>query len=281
LLLGLVPLVTGGGIAFFNMFRWSAIQDSIGYSVKDPAAMVLGFYLAQGLSTLLVVLGLYQVYRILLTRRGRESPTISSVMGEALGSNRAFRAGAVIAVVYGFVYAVFSSLITFQPTVDFAKVYGVSTPGWLYFTCCGDTGTVPKLVVYLSPALHLGMVLVPLTLLFVFVVPLLVGFNVALSYYALRQASFPMSGRWLVSSGAVVGLFTACPTCAGLFLASSVGGIGTTLAVALAPYQLLFIAVTIPVLLLGPLFTALSVKRSYEASCRVAAAVGTGSARAE
>jgi hypothetical protein len=281
LLLGLVPLVTVGGIAFFNMFRWSAIQDSIGYSVKDPAAMVLGFYLAQGLSTLLVVLGLYQVYRILLTRRGRESPTISSVMGEALGSNRAFRAGAVIAVVYGFVYAVFSSLITFQPTVDFAKVYGVSTPGWLYFTCCGDTGTVPKLVVYLSPALHLGMVLVPLTLLFVFVVPLLVGFNVALSYYALRQASFPMSGRWLVSSGAVVGLFTACPTCAGLFLASSVGGIGTTLAVALAPYQLLFIAVTIPVLLLGPLFTALSVKRSYEASCRVAAAVGTGSARAE
>ncbi len=179
--IGLVSLIIGGGIVFFNMFRWSAIQDSIGYTVKDPGAMVLGFYLAQGLSTALVVLGLYQAYRVLLTRRGRESPTISSVMGEALGSNRAFRAGAVIAVVYGFVYAVFSSLITFQPTVDFAKVYGVSSPGWLYFTCCGDTGTVPKLVVYLSPALHLGMVLVPLTLLFAFVVPLLVGFNVTLS----------------------------------------------------------------------------------------------------
>jgi hypothetical protein len=276
----LIPLVVGGGIAFFNMFRWSSTQNLIGYSVKDPGSLVLGFYLAQGLSTVLVVVGLYQVYRVLLTQRARGTPTIPSVMGDALSSGKALRFGAAVAVVYGLVYAFFSSLITYQPTVNFATVYGVSQPGWSYLTCCGDAGTVPKLIVYVSPSLHLGMVLVPLSLLFLFVVPLLVGFNVALSYYALRQSSFPVSGRWLLSSGAVVGLFTACPTCAGLFLASSIGGIGTTLAVALAPYQLLFIAITIPVLLLGPLFTALSVKRSYEASCRVPGAVGTGTLRA-
>ena len=280
LLAGLIPLVVGGGIAFFNMFRWSSTQNLIGYSVKDPGSLVLGFYLAQGLSTVLVVVGLYQVYRVLLTQRARGTPTIPSVMGDALSSGKALRFGAAVAVVYGLVYAFFSSLITYQPTVNFATVYGVSQPGWSYLTCCGDAGTVPKLIVYVSPSLHLGMVLVPLSLLFLFVVPLLVGFNVALSYYALRQSSFPVSGRWLLSSGAVVGLFTACPTCAGLFLASSIGGIGTTLAVALAPYQLLFIAITIPVLLLGPLFTALSVKRSYEASCRVPGAVGTGTLRA-
>jgi hypothetical protein len=280
LLAGLVPLIIGGGVAFFNMFRWSSTQDLIGYSTKDPGSLVLGFYFAQGLSTVLVVLGLYQVYRVLVARRARETPTIPSVMGEALSSGKALRVGAALALAYGLVYAFFSSLITYQPTVDFSTVYGVSQPGWSYLTCCGDTGTVPKLIVYLSPALHLGMVLVPLSLLFLFVVPLLVGFNVALSYYALRQASFPLSGRWLLSSGAVVGLFTACPTCAGLFLASSVGGIGTTLAIALAPYQLLFIAITIPVLLLGPLFTALSVKRSYEAACRVPGAVASGKMRA-
>ena len=251
----------------------------MGYSVKDPGGLVLGFYLAQGLSTVLVVLGLYLVYRAFLARRGEEGRTIPSVLGEALSSKRALKLGAAVAVVYGLVYAVFSSLITYQPTVNFAQVYGVTQPSWTYLTCCGDTGTVPKLIVYLSPALHLGMVLVPLSLLFLFVVPILVGFNVALSYYALRQSSFPMSGRWLVSSGAVVGLFTACPTCAGLFLASSVGGIGTTLAIALAPYQLLFIAITIPVLLLGPLLTALSVKRSYEASCRVPTVSGTSNVR--
>ena len=273
LLTGVVSLAVGGAVAFFNMFRWSDTQELIGYSSKDPGSLVLGFYAAQALSTVLVVLGLYLVYRVTLTWRAREATSIPAVLGEALSSRTALRLGAVVALVYGLVYAFFSSLIAYQPTVNFAQVYGVSQTSWTYLTCCGDTGTVPKLIVYLSPPLHLGMVLVPLSLLFLFVVPILVGFNVALSYYALRQSSFPMSGRWLVGSGAVVGLFTACPTCAGLFLAGSIGGIGTTLAVALAPYQLLFIAITIPVLLMGPLFTALSVKRSYEASCRLRSAL--------
>ena len=276
LLIGASSLIFGGGIAFFNMFRWSALQYSIEYSVKDPAGLVLQFYLAQALSTVLVVIGLYQVYRSVTMRRATETPTITSVLGEALRSKRALRIGAAVAVIYAVVYAVFSSVITYQPTVDFAQVYGVTQPSWSYLSCCGDTGTIPEISVYLAPSLHLGMVLVPLSLLFLFVVPLLVGFNVLMSYYALRQASFPMSGRWLMSSGAVVGLFTACPTCAGLFLAGSIGGLGTTLAVALAPYQLLFIAVTIPILLFGPFFTALSVKRSFDASCRVPPAVGMG-----
>jgi hypothetical protein len=103
----------------------------------------------------------------------------------------------------------------------------------------------------------------------VFLVPILVGVNASLSYYALRISSFPLSGRWLAGSGAVVGLFTACPTCAGIFLASALGGFGTTLAVVLAPFQLLFVGITLPVLIAGPVFTALSVKRSYEASCRI------------
>jgi hypothetical protein len=281
LLTGLVSMTAGGAIVFFNMFRWSDTQTSIAYSVKDPSGLVLGFYLAQSLSTVLVVLGLLQVYRSLVAMRGSDATTIASVIGQALSSRRAVKLGVLVGLAYAAVYAVFSSLITFQPTVDFAQAYGVSQTSWSYISCCGDTGTVPKLIVYLAPGLHLGMVLVPLSLLFFFVVPILVGFNVALSYYALRQSSFPMSERWLLSSGAVVGLFTACPTCAGLFLASSVGGIGTTLAVALAPYQLLFIAITIPVLLLGPLFTAFSVKRSYEASCRVPSVPGTGKMAAE
>ena len=120
------------------------------------------------------------------------------------------------------------------------------------------------------------MQLLPLTLLFIFLVPVLVGFNVVLSFHALRLSSFPQTGRWLATSGAVFGLFTACPTCAGLFLAGSIGGVGTTLALALAPFQLLFVAVTLPVLLFGPLFTALSVKKSYEASCRLPALSGSG-----
>jgi hypothetical protein len=280
LLAGLFTLFAGASIAFFNMFRWSAAQESIANVAKDPGLVVLEFYIAQGLSTVLVVTGLYIVYRVLLVRQAAETPTVRSVMGEALSSRKALRIGAFAGGLYAVAYAFFSSLLTFQPTVNFATVYGVSSPTWTYVTCCGDTGTFPKLVVYISPSLHLGMVLVPLTLLFAFVVPLLVGFNVTLSYFAFKQSTFPMSGRWLLGSGAVVGLFTACPTCAGLFLASSIGGVGTTLAIALAPFQLLFVAITVPVLMVGPVLTALTVKRSYEASCRVPPAAGTGKVRA-
>jgi hypothetical protein len=268
LVIASVSVLLGSGVAFFNMLEWSFIQNSV-VAASDPESIVSDFFVAQALSTVLVVTGLFQIYKMMVAKRGAETPSLLSVMGDALASKKALRIGVVVAVAYAAVYSFFSSLIVYQPGVNFAQTYGVSQPGWAYVACCGDVGTVPKLIVYLSPSLHLGMQLVPLTLLFLFMVPILVGFNAVLSFYALRVSSFPLSGRWLVSSGAVVGLFTACPTCAGLFLASSVGGIGTTLAVALAPYQLLFVAITLPVLLFGPLFTALSVKRSYEASCRL------------
>jgi hypothetical protein len=47
------------------------------------------------------------------------------------------------------------------------------------------------------------------------------------------------------------------------------------LAVVLAPFQVLFIGVSIPVLLLSPLFTAVSLKRSYQANCRLQGASPT------
>src|ERR1035441_5115276 len=130
LLTGVVALAVGGAVAFFNMFRWSDTQELIGYSSKDPGSLVLGFYAAQALSTVLVVLGLYLVYRVTLTWRAREATSIPAVLGEALSSRTALRLGAVVALVYGLVYAFFSSLIAYQPTVNFAQVYGGSPLCW-------------------------------------------------------------------------------------------------------------------------------------------------------
>lgn len=265
--LAAVSIAVGLSIAFFNMFHWAAIQDIVSTEVKSPTQIVFDFYVAQALSTVLVVMGLYQLFRVVTSTRPGSTPSILSVMKDAFSSKRAIRIGIVVATAYAVLYSFASSLIAYQPSVDFAKVYGISQPAWAVFTT-GATGAAPAIYLYL-PAAHLGMQLLPLTLLFIFLVPILVGFNVVLSFYALRLSSFPQRSRWLATSGAVFGLFTACPTCAGLFLASSIGGVGTTLAVALAPFQLLFVAVTLPLLLIGPLFTALSVKKSYEASCRL------------
>jgi hypothetical protein len=266
-ILVVVSVVLGISVAFFNMFRWAEIQETIATQVAKPTHLVLDFYLAQALSTVLVIIGLYQLHRAVMAARPGATPSILSVMRDAFASRRGVRVGAGIAVLYAVLYAFASSLIVYQPSVDFAKDYGVTQASWMAFTT-GSTGAAPSIYVYL-PSYNLGMQVLPLTLLFIFLVPVLVGYNVVLSFFALRLSSFPQTGRWLATSGAVFGLFTACPTCAGLFLASSIGGLGPTLAIALAPYQLLFVAVTIPVLLFGPVFTALSVKKSYEASCRL------------
>jgi hypothetical protein len=99
--------------------------------------------------------------------------------------------------------------------------------------------------------------------LLLFIVPPLVGLNLSIALFSVRRTVAKVTGRWMVACGAAVGLFTACPTCAGFFLAESVGGIGaTTLAVALAPYQALFIAVSIPLLILMPFFFAMRVRKT-------------------
>ena len=275
LALSCASALLGTAVALFNMFDWPVIQGSLS---GDPAAgaRVLDFFVAQGLATALVVVSLFEVYKVIVTSRSRDGYSVLSVMKDALSSVRAVRVGVVVGVLYAILYSFVSSLLVYQPGVDFAKVYGVSQPGWAYTACCGVAGTVPTITVYLSPALHLGMEVVPLTLLFLFLIPILVGLNAVLSFYALKLSSFPVRGRWLAGSGAVIGLFTACPTCAGLFLAGSFGAAGATLAIALAPYQVFFIAVTLPVLIVGPVLTAVSVRRSYEASCRVPPLPATG-----
>ena len=50
-------------------------------------------------------------------------------MRDAFSSKKALRIGVIVGVVYGAVYAFASSLIAYQPTVDFAKVYGITQPG--------------------------------------------------------------------------------------------------------------------------------------------------------
>src|SRR5207245_6335138 len=122
--------------------------------------------------------------------------------------------------------------------------------------CCSYR-TIPVIVVYLLPQLHLGLQLVPLDLLLLVVVPILIAFNFAVASFAFRNRPTRSGRVWLSGFGAAVALFTSCPTCAGYFLGGSLGGLAAaSLAVALAPYQLAFVVVSLPVLLLSPLLVA-------------------------
>lgn len=225
---------------------------------------------------LMVVFGLFMVgshFRSI----GREGGTgrridAFSFVSQALCSKREFRYGMIAGIAYGMFLAVISSTVVFQPTVDFSQAYGVSVPSVWPKVCCGQFGTVPAVVLYIAPQQHVAMQILPLGVFLLLVIPVLVGANVAVAAFSFRIRPLRRQRRRGVVSmfGPAAGLFTSCPSCASLFLAGSFGGLGATaLAVALAPYQLLFVAVTIPLLALSPFLVAKNAAGVSESSCLV------------
>jgi hypothetical protein len=100
-----------------------------------------------------------------------------------------------------------------------------------------------------------SILIIPINLILAIIVSILVGFNFALNVHFLRifrnqsQRRFPIASTF----GVLTGLFIGCPTCAGSLFSVIVGFGAGTLVSALAPLQSLFIAISIPILVVIPL----------------------------
>jgi hypothetical protein len=267
-LIGGASIAAGVILLFAQMELWNLSQEAIANSPSSP--LEVGFYFGLESFYLAVVVGGVLYLRRALRTGPSDLSKITGVLSAAFRSRADVRIGAVAALAYLVFYAVVSSVIVYQPGVDFASAYGAAGPGVSTVACCGTLGSTPAVIVYLAPQLHLGLQVIPLDLLFLIVIPILVGANTALASYALRNRPRGTGGMWLGGVGAIVGLFTACPTCAGYFLAGTLGGLGgSSLAFALAPFQLAFILMSIPLLFVSLFATAFSVKRAFVASCRL------------
>jgi len=272
LLLGATAFAAGCLWVAFDSAAWYYGQQYFAvFDQQSILTLVLRYYLVEALAICVAVIGAYLMYKGL---RGGDaasgSDSIRGILAEALASRSDLKIGAGAAILYGMVYLLVSSILVYQPSVNFFTNYGVASPSWNAAACCGSPGTVPVLIVYLSPQAHLALQVLPLDALFAVIVPLLVGLNVTVAAHALRNRVLRANAGWLGSVGVLTGLFTGCPTCAGLFLAGAVGGIGATgLAVALAPYQMLFVVLSIPLLLASPLIVAFNARRAMRAACLI------------
>jgi hypothetical protein len=122
---------------------------------------------------------------------------------------------------------------------------------------------------------HFLILIIPLNVILATVVSLLVGFNVALSILAFRRKKSLHTKTSLAAGiGATSGLFVGCPTCAGSLISALLGigiaGAGGTSASVLAPFQTLFIAASIPALVIAPFLTARSIRSAASTSCNIA-----------
>jgi hypothetical protein len=245
--------LVSGGLVYFQI-----LSNLIPVGARDSNLLAESGYGVAALLLIGLTLSLWGLTR-LLQRVGSErtriaSPTIST-MSVATREKPYSLVFAFSAVIYGVIFALVSGILVYRPGVVFSTVYGVSVPSTVEVVCCGVFGQMPQFVVYLTQ--NLALLIVPINVILMFTVSWLVGLNAALTTFAFRNALRMEGIRWISGFGSVIGLFTACPTCASFVFLTIIGLTGAeSLAVTLASFQGFFVALGIIILIFTPVLAS-------------------------
>lgn len=263
-------LIIIGFVAIAVSFLAYAKNDS---TIVTPAAMPALQRLAVATYVVLIAAfvaigwGLYKFYR---SKISVSDSSISSIIANAINNKRAKRILLVSAIGYGIFFAITSGIIIYKPDIN-ATDYGFPKPPHVELSpCCDLPGYMPMIFAFFTE--HVGLQIIPLNLVLLVVVSFLVGIN-----FALSSAVFSIirGGGKVGAFGAVTGLFVGCPTCAGTAFTMLFGfGAGTTsftlfLTAYEAEIQTLFIAISIPVLLVTPIIMARKLRKAQNDSCAI------------
>ena len=198
--------------------------------------------------------------------RPEKSSSIASILATVFSMSRYSRLLLVTSLAYAIFYAFASGIIVFQGALNFSEIYHVATPSMAVATCCGPVGETPEAVVYVTQ--HLGLVLIPINLVLLFTLSWLVGLNASFAAFSLRFRTNNLGLGWLGGISAFIGLFTSCPTCAGLAIIALLGGTGSlSAAFFLGPLQTLFVGISIPILVATPIMSARSLHNLETRAC--------------
>lgn len=266
---GITQAVVGFSLVAVSLEAYSTYVNSI-----PVLASPLSYLEYLGYSVLILilvgavvgVLGLRQLLHAL--RTGVPSPpTMLLIIAEVFGEKRYKRVMAAVTLIYGVFFAVVSGIIVYRPMENFAQEYLAQIPSAVIAVCCGGVGLIPVLTVFLTT--HLGLLIVPANVLILTVVSALVGLNATLIVCQYHNRPRSPSGRWLLGLGAVTGLFTACPTCAGIFFSAIVIGLGSSALVILPITQLYFVLGTVLLLIGGVYLSTRVLGQVFLGRCEV------------
>jgi hypothetical protein len=201
----------------------------------------------------LVFLGLTRLLKKLSFYSSQAKPSTRMIrLSSAIADGRSQKIFALSAVSYGLLFGFMSSTLVFQPGIAFSDTYGVRVPSSIPVVCCGPFGQMPQLVVYVTQ--QFAILIVPVNLILMFAVSWLVGLNAATASYVYVNRPKLAARNWLSGMGAFFGLFTVCPTCAGVLLMEVLGLGGVVgLALTLSSLQTVFISISIPILIITPI----------------------------
>ncbi len=245
-------------------------SEPLRVGAEELTGLAWGMLAISGASMASMVYGAYIIFRSeqIRTTLGAAKSLISFITA-AFSNRNYWKIMIVAAVGYGIFFGFLSQILVYRADVSFTE-RGIEVPSLDLIPCCGAVGYMPMLTVYITD--HFLILIIPLNVILATIVSLLVGFNVALSVYAFRMKKLLQTKTSLAAGiGATSGLFVGCPTCAGSLISALLGigvaGAGGTSASVLAPFQTLFIAASIPALVVAPFLTARSIRSA--SSCNI------------
>ena len=241
-------LIVLGFISIIVLFIIYARFENPGITpdaVSSIERLSISFYILLAISFGIIGLGLRK-YQRKIAATGNQ--TAISMICNLTISNNSMKVFIITFVIYGFFFSMTSGILVYQPEVTFSYHYGAEIPSAHVTPCCGPVGYMPKIVAYLTE--HVGIQIIPINLVLQVTVSYLVATNTAL---AVNAISITKKTGGLGSIGAITGLFIACPTCIGSFLSLFLGATSVVaFTIAVTELQTLFIAITIPILILTP-----------------------------
>ena len=230
-------------------------------AIDSIQRIAYGFYIILAVSFGAIAFGMYRYHKEKVEINGKDLSTIIALVTWNSKSRKIF---VITFISYGIFFSLVSGTLVYQPEVNFAIHYGAAIPSGFIAPCCDGPGYMPKIIIYLTE--HIGLQIIPINLVLQVTVSYLVGLNTAI---AVSAFTISRKGRGMSTIGSIIGLFIACPTCAGSFLSIFIGtASGIALSIALAQMQTLFIAISIPVLLVTPYIMAKKLRNS-DGSCKI------------
>lgn len=218
------------------------------------------------LSMLFVGYGIYRIFKA-EQRLKANTNSLMFYITAAFLDNKYWKVMAIFAIIYGIFFGFLSQIFIYRYDISFSE-QGITVPSVNVIPCCNMPGYVPMLTVF--PTDHFLIMIIPINIILAVIVSVMVGFNISLTLYAfnLEKAQNTKRVSSVGSIGAISGLFVGCPTCAGSLFSMLLGySVGTTMAV-LAPFQTLFILISIPSLILAPFLIGRGIRSRY--SCKLA-----------
>lgn len=238
---------------------------------QELTGLAWGMLVITAASMASIAYGAYVIFRSehIRTALGPTNSLISFITG-AFSNRNYWKLMIVAAIGYGIFFSFLSQIIVYRADVSFTEK-GINVPSLDLIPCCAAPGYMPMVTLYITD--HFLILIIPLNVILATIVSLLVGFNVALSIFAFRMKKLLQTKTTSLAAGigATSGLFVGCPTCAGSLISALLGigiaGAGGTSASVLAPFQTLFIAASIPALVVAPFLTARSIRSA--SSCKI------------